>query len=233
MHPVHNLLASSQLSSPTPPGTIPVRLAWSAATDNSGGSGIARYRLQQSTNGGAFTNGTLPSVMSTNLTRQLAPGANTYRFQVRATDKAGNASTLKVGPIFRVSAFQESSTTIVDTGAWTTAVLSGAYGGSVQHASGAGRKVTFSVPAGTKNVSLVSTKASNRGKAKVCVDPGTAAQSCTTIDLYSPVSQPRSAVFSKAVSPATSHKVEVRVLGQKWSSSTGTRVDVDAFTTTT
>jgi hypothetical protein len=40
-------------------------------------------------------------------------------------------------------------------------------------------------------------------------------------------------VFSKAVSPATSHEVEVRVLGQKNATSTGTRVDVDAFTATT
>ena len=231
--PSHSLLAPSQLLVPTPPGTIPVRLAWSAATENSGGSGIAAYRLQQSTNGGAFADVPLPSAMATNLTRQLAPGTNTYRFQVRATDKAGNASAFRVGPIFRVGAFQESSTTIVDTGAWTTASLSGAYGGSVQHASAAGRKVTFSVPAGTKNVSLVSTKASNRGKAQVCVDPGTAAQSCTTIDLFSSVAQLRSVVFSKAVNPATSHKVEVRVLGQKSASSTGTWVNVDVFTTTT
>jgi aspartokinase len=36
----------------------------------------------------------------------------------------------------------------------------------------------------------------------------------------------------QSVSPATSHKVEVRVLGQKNASSTGTRMDVDAFTTT-
>ena len=73
----------------------------------------------------------------------------------------------------------------------------------------------------------------DRGKAQVCVDPGTAVQSCTTIDLFSSVAQLRSVVFSKAVNPATSHKVEVRVLGQKSASSTGTRVDVDAFTTTT
>ena len=103
----------------------------------------------------------------------------------------------------------------------------------MQYASAAGRKATLNVPAGTRNVGLVSTEAPNRGKAQVCVDPGTATQSCNTVDLYSSVTQPRSVVFSKAVIPATSHKVEVRVLGQKRASSTGTRVDVDAFTTTT
>src|SRR3712207_2687069 len=102
-----------------------------------------------------------------------------------------------------------------------------------QHASIAGRKATFNVAAGTKNVSWVSTKASNRGKARGCVDPGTASETCTTVDLFSTGTRPRSVVFSKAVDPATSHKVEVRVLGKKNASSTGTRVDVGAFASTT
>ncbi len=230
--PRHSLLAPSRLLSSALPGTIPVRLAWNAATDNTGGSGLANYQLQQSTNGGAFANVGQPS--GTSLTRQLAPGVDTYRFRVRATDKAGNAGVFRLGPpAFKVRAFQESSAAIADAGAWTTAALNGAYGGSVQHASAAGRKATFSVPAGTKNVALVSTRASNRGKAEVCVDPGTAAQSCTTVDLSSSIMRPRSVVFSKAVDPTMSHKVEVRVLGQKNASSTGTRVDVDAFATTT
>jgi hypothetical protein len=44
--------------------------------------------------------------------------------------------------------------------------------------------------------------------------------------------QARKVVFSKAVSPTTSHKLEVRVLGQKNASSTSTRVDIDAFVRT-
>ncbi len=51
-------------------------------------------------------------------------------------------------------------------------------------------------------------------------------------DLYSSSTQPRSAVFSKAVDPATTHKLEVKVLGQKNTTATGTRVDIDAFVTT-
>jgi hypothetical protein len=119
----------------------------------------------------------------------------------------------------------EPSTAIVDTGAWSTAALSGAYGGSVQYASAAGRKVTFTVPVGTKNVGWVSTKASNRGLADVYLDGAFQKR----VDLYSATGQPRSLVFSKAVNPAITHKLEVRVLGQKNASSTGTRVVVDAF----
>jgi hypothetical protein len=94
------------------------------------------------------------STTTTSERRDLSPGANTYLFRVRAVDKAGNTGACKLGPGFKVTAFQESSTAIVHTGLWNTATLSGAYGGSVQHASVAGRKATFSVPAATKNVGV-------------------------------------------------------------------------------
>ncbi len=235
--PTHLLFApshSQQLLSGDVPGTIPVRVGWATTRDDVEGSGLAHYQLQQSTNGGAFTDVELPSPTTSSVRLDLVPGADTYRLRVQATDRAGNAGDFRLGPqAFKVSAFQESSATIVDSGTWTTDALSGAYGGSVQHASASGRKVTFSVPAGTKNVALISTKGPNRGIARVCVDPGTAAERCSiAIDLFSSVLKQRSVVYSKAVSPGISHKVEVSVLGQKNASSTGTRVDVDAFATT-
>jgi hypothetical protein len=212
--------------------TIPVKLAWSA-TDNAGGSGVASYVLQRSVNGGSYSNVTLPSATTTTITPSLTP-TYTYRYRVQAKDKAGNVSAWAYGPSFKVTAYQESSSAIADTGTWTTSSLSGAYGGSVQYASALGRNATFTVPVGSKNVEWVSTTASNRGKAQVWLDgvQQDADPNVTGIqpfDLYSSSTQPRSAVFSKAVDPATSHKLEVKVLGQKNPSSTGTRVDVDAF----
>jgi hypothetical protein len=215
--------------------TVPVKLTWSA-TDNTGGSGIASYRLQQSVNGGAYTNVALPSATATTISPSLAPGTNTYRYRVAAKDNAGNLSTWAAGPSFKVRAFQESSSAIVDTGSWITSALSGAYGGSVQSASALGRNATFTAPAGSKNVEWVSYRG-NRGKAQVWLDgvQQDAKPSVTGIqpfDLYSSTVQARKVVFSKAVSPTTSHKLEVRVLGQKNGSSTSTRVDIDAFVTT-
>jgi hypothetical protein len=212
-----------------------VKLTWSA-TDNPGGSGIASYQLQQSVNGGAYTNVTLPSATATTISPSLAPGTNTYRYRVAAKDNAGNLSAWATGPSFKVSAFQESSSAIVDTGSWTTSTLSGAYGGSVQYASALGRNATFTVPAGSKNVEWVSYRG-NRGKAQVWLDgvQQDAKPSVTGIqpfDLYSSSAQARKVVFSKAVSATTSHTLEVRVLGQKNASSTSTRVDIDAFVTT-
>jgi hypothetical protein len=235
--PKHSLFApyySQQLTSSEVPGTIPARVSWKTASDGVGGSGLAYYELQQSTNGGPFTDVELPSPTASTLRRDLAPVADTYRFRVRAIDNAGNEGEFVLGPpAFNVRAFQEDSTKILDAGSWTTAALNGAYGGSVQHASASGRKVTFSVSGGSKNVAWITTTGPDRGKAEVCVDPGTSGGKCYNIDLYSSVEQPRNMVFSKAVRPGMSHKVVVKVLGQKSAFSTGTRVDVDAFATTT
>jgi hypothetical protein len=231
MAPKHSFTTLSTLGT----STVPVKLTWSA-TDNTGGSGIASYQLQQSVNGGAYTNIALPSATATTISPSLAPGTNTYRYRVAAKDNAGNLSAWATGPSFKVSAFQESSSAIVDTGSWTTAALSGAYGGSVQYAGALGKNATFTVPAGSKNVEWVSYRG-NRGKAQVWLDgvQQDANPNVTGIqpfDLYSSTVQARKVIFSKAVSSTTSHKVEVRVLGKKNASSTSTRVDIDAFVTT-
>ena len=229
--PTHSFTTLSTLSTTT----VPVKLTWSA-TDNPGGSGIASYQLQRSVNSGTYTNVTLPSATATTISPSLAPGT-TYRYRVAAKDKAGNLSAWATGPSFKVSTYQESNSAIVDTGSWTTSAFSGAYGGSVQYASALGRNATFTVPVGSKNVEWVSYRGSNRGKAQVWLD-GVQQDSNSTLtgiqpfDLYSSSAQARKVVFSKAVSATTSHKLEVRVLGQKNASSTSTRVDIDAFVRT-
>jgi hypothetical protein len=223
--PVHSYAVASAVASAASDSTVPVELTWSG-TDSD--SGIAKYELQQSLDGGG-TFATVASPTSTSLTQQLTPGTTLYKFQVRAEDNAGNIGAFVAEPKdFKVTSFQESSSAIVDTGTWTTATLSGSYGGSVQYTSTAGRKVTFSIPAGSNNVAWVAPKASNRGKADVYLD-GVFQQ---RVDLYSASTLARQLVFSKSVSPATSHKLEVRVLGTKQSASTGKRVDIDAFLTT-
>ena len=230
--PKHTFTTLSTLGT----STVPVKLTWSA-TDNPGGSGIASYQLQQRVNAGAYTNVALPSATATTISASLAPGTNTYRYRVAAKDKAGNVSAWVAGPSFKVSTYQESSSAIVDTGSWTTSALSGAYGGSVQSASALGRNATFTAPAGSKNVEWVSYRGPNRGKAQVWLDgvqqdANPSVTGTQPFDLYSSSVQARKVVFSKAVSATTSHKLEVRVLGQKNASSTSTRVDVDAFVRT-
>jgi hypothetical protein len=221
--PVVSKPAQSLLTSSTIVGAsaVPVKLQWSA-TDS--GSGVASYELQQSTNGGAWTDVALTSATAKNVTPKLGVG-NTYSFRVRAIDQAGNISAWNKGPSFKVNLLQQSNSAIAYNGAWSTESLTSASGGSLKYASVAGNlaSLTFS---DALNVSWVAPKAADRGKAEVRVDGALA----KAVDLYSSTLQPRKSVFVKnGLNPAVAHTLEVRVLGTKNASSSGTRVDVDAF----
>jgi hypothetical protein len=214
--PARGLVQNSTLGT----STIPVRLTWSA-TDS---SGVTGYQLQQSTNGGAYQNVSLPSATATTITRSLTPG-NTYQFQVRAQDQAGNWSNWKPGPSFQINAYQESAAAISYVGLWSTQTLAGAYGGAQKYAKGAGTEKATFVFTGS-DVAWVAPTNSNRGKADVYLDGTRVA----TVDLYSASGQTRKVVFSRAgLDPSVSHTLEVRALGTKNAASKGKRVDVDAF----
>jgi hypothetical protein len=223
--PVHSYAVPSRVASASSTSTVPVQLTWSG-TDS--GSGIDKYELQQSLDRGTFAPVTSPT--SSSLSQQLKPGTTLYKFQVRAEDKAGNASVFVAGQEFKVTTYQETPTSTVSypAGTWSTQSVADAYGGSLRYASAKGAKAIFSVPAGTKNVAWVALKASNRGKADVYLDGSFQ----KTVDLYSASPLARQLVFSKDVSPTTSHKLEVRVLGTNQSASSGKRVDIDAFLAT-
>ena len=76
-----------------------------------------------------------------------------------------------------------------------------------------------------RDVSWVSAKGPNRGKAEVWED----GVKIKTVDLYSSTKQARKVAFSQHWADPGEHTVEIRALGTKNSSSTGTRVEVDAF----
>lgn len=196
--------------------TVPVTLTWPAATD--AGSGVARYQLQQGTNG-TYSDVTLSSELARSKYISLSPGSNKYPFMVRAYDRVGNVSAWASGPTFTLSAYQESNTAIVYSGTWKSQSLSGAYGGAVRYATagGASAKITFS----GRNVSWVSRRSTTSGKAEIYLDGARVA----TVDLYSSTAQTRRVVFSRAVTTGTSHTLQVRVLG----TSGRPRVDLDAF----
>jgi hypothetical protein len=201
--------------------TVPTDISWSA-TD--AGSGVAGYELQQSTNGGAFTNVALTSATSTAKTLQLQPG-NAYQFRVRATDGAGNTSNWVEGQAFDVLTHQEGAdANLVYGGSWTQQALSSAYGGGVRYATTTGSSAQFTFTG--QNVAWVSAKGPDRGKATVAIDGVTVA----TVDLYASSAQAKKVVFSRSdLDPAVSHTVTVQATGSKRSTSTGARVDVDAF----
>ena len=77
--------------------TTRAHLSWSGAD---AGTGIAKYQLQVSVNGGAYSTIALASATSTSINRTLT-NSRTYRFRVRATDKQGNVSSYVTGPAFK------------------------------------------------------------------------------------------------------------------------------------
>jgi hypothetical protein len=105
--------------------------------------------------------------------------------------------------------------------AWTQESLSGAYGGGVKYAVGAGNTATFTFTG--REVAWVSSMLPDRGKAEVWVD----GVYVTTVDLYYKKERLRRAVFSKSWATSGTHTIEVRVLG----TAGRPRVDVDAFLT--
>lgn len=224
--PAHNLATNSTVGT-----TVPVTISWAAATDT-GGSGIARYVLHQSNNGGAtWTNIPLPAAPTTSTVRNLVAGATSYRFRVQAIDRAGNVSALVTGSAFTVNAFQDtpSASVTYPAGAWAASSNAAFYGGTVRYARAAGAKATLLIPAGTESVAWMALKQANRGKADVYVD--NVKVTATPIDLYRSSLLTKQLTFTRALNPATAHTLEVRVLGAKNASATDTIVDVDAFIT--
>lgn len=219
--PLESLVNGSSLGA----STVPVKLAWSA-TDS--GSAVARYQLQQSTNGSSYSLVSLPSATTTSITRSLAPG--TYRFRVRAQDRAGNWSAWNPGASFIVETHGELSSSITyPVGAWPRNAVSGAFGGYVKHESVSGSKARFTIAG--NSLAWVSTGANNRGRADVYeVNPSSGALTkLATVDFYSSSQSVRRIVFTKTWATVATRTIEVRVLGAKNTASAGKRVDVDAF----
>ncbi len=192
--------------------TIPLVVSWNG-TDAT--SGVNHYTLSQSKNGGAFT--TVATVTTKSRVVQLAPG-NTYRFEVTATDNAGNTSAAKAGSTYTLTLLQENSSSIKYSGGWTRQAVTGASGGDVDYATVAGKTATLSFTG--IQAAWVSTLGSNRGSATVKLDSGSAA----TVSTNATATKAAQIVdFVKTTSAA--HKLLITVLG----TSGHPRVDVDAF----
>ena len=210
--------------------TVPVKVAWPAATDNVSSATALSYELWQRTYaGGAWSawSTVVPWTTSRSSTRSLTPGSDAQQFRDHARDAAGNVSNYASGTSFRLTAYQEnaSSSILAYSGTWTRAALSGAYGGYAKWASAAGAKATLTFTG--KAVAVVAPKGPDLGKADVYLDGVKKA----TIDLYNSTAQSRRIVWTMSFASSAAHTVVVRVLGTKNASSSGTGVWVDAFVT--
>ena len=203
--------------------TVPVTLTWSAAA-SADGSAVARYELQQSTDGGTtWTATALPAALSTSVLQNLVPSATTsYLFRVRATDAAGRVGAFATSAPFTLVAAQETDPNIVYAGSWPIAARANAFGGSTSSTSVAGSTATYTFTG--SYVAWVTEKDPTHGQAVVSID-GVATP---LIDNYNAGSLPRRVMYVRAL-PAGVHTIQVKVLATKTAAATGTRTDIDTF----
>lgn len=191
-----------------------IRLSW---TGTDSGAGIASYDVARSFDGAAYQ--TIASATTaTSLDWSMVPG-HSYRFRVRARDKAGNLSAWVYASTWNSSLVQQSSTSVTYAGAWTTSSNGANSGGSAKSASTAGASATLAFSG--RAVSWVTTLRDTGGAAKVYVDGVLAA----TVDTVGASTTYRQIAFSKAWTSYGAHTIKIVVVG----TADRPKVDVDAF----
>ena len=151
-------------------------------------------------------------------TLNLAPG-QTYRYAVRAFDRAGNVSPFTFGTAFTLAGHQETSTAIRYTGTWGRATAPGLWGGAVRYATAASARASFTFTG--RSVGFVTTTSPSRGRAAIYVN----GVHVKTIDLLSASWRNGVVGWSQTWSTAARRTVEVRVLG----TAGRPRVDLDGW----
>ena len=230
--PAGDVAASSVLVDRTPPTTgaptaslrsglvlsgisLPIVLAWTGA--DSGGSGIARYDVARSVDGAAFAlfvTGIAGPALNT-----TTSSGHSYRFEVRATDSAGNVGGWIAGPTLKPSLVQQTSTSIKYHLTWTTRTYASYSGGTVKYATSAGASASYTFTG--RAVAFVTTRAATRGKVKIYIDGVLA----TTFDCYAASSTFRYVAFARTWASSGTHSIKLVVVG----TAGRPRVDLDAI----
>jgi hypothetical protein len=197
-------------------GMVPLTVVWSGSD---AASGIARYELGKSTDGGPWTSVTTSGAAASR-SLSAAPG-HTYRFRVRAVDKAGNVSAWTYGATFTLTGYSEANSRIVYSTGWSSASTTSYWGGRVRYATASGARATATVTG--RSFSWVSTRGPSRGKARVYVNGTLVA----TVDLYAASTSAARVVYTKTWSTSATRTVRIHVLG----TAGRPRVDLDGVIT--
>lgn len=192
--------------------TVPGAVSWRGSDI---GWGVDHYTVQRSVDGGAW--GGARQVKGTSTTFSLTPG-HSYRFRVRAIDKAGNKGTWAEGPRGRVRAVQETSGALAWNAAWSVVDDPEAWGGHSRQATTPGVSVVYAFTG--RAIAWVAGRDTDRGKARVYLDGDLVA----TVDLATAGADPRRIVWRRGWSNSGAHKIRIEVVGNG-----AAIVDVDGF----
>ena len=196
---------------------IPVAVKWTGS-DNAGGSGIARYELEKSLNGG-LTWMPVSTALTSPTTSLTVSSSGTITFRVRAVDVATNMGTWSTGAAISPRLVQNTSSAISYAKTWSKRTATAYSGGSVRFAKAKGATATMRTTG--KSFSLVTTKGRDRGYVRVYVNGALKAR----ISLFSSTTKYRQVVWQTSWTSASAPTIRVSVEG-----TTGhPRVDLDAF----
>ena len=193
--------------------TVPVRVRWSGSD---AGSGISRYEVAVSRNGGGWATVKTTKATATSVDVTLARSGS-YRYRVRAVDAAGNRSGWMEGPVIRPTLVGDASAAV--RGSWSRRYSSSYLGGSARATSARGASATYTFT-GTA-IAWVAATGPTCGKATVYID----GRAVATVNLRTSGTRARRQVFSYAWAAAGRHTIRIVGAG----TSGHPRVDVDGF----
>ena len=162
----------------------------------------------------------IKSTRSTSSTRNLAV-STMYRWRARTTDSAGRTGAYRTSLVARMARYQDTSTSIVYTGPWTTSPTSSASGGTERFTTFAGATATLTLPSTVRSFAIVGPRSSTRDRSGCYVDGvavATVSEKVSGPTLY------RRVLYVRSSRPATSHTIQLVAVGNG-------RVDLDAILT--
>ncbi len=206
---------TARLRASTSGTSTPYVLAWSGQDT---GSGIVRYKVERSLDGGTTWTTLTSTLTLPSLNVSLASGLS-YRFRVRAIDGVGHVGSVSTGPTVRAGLVQQTATSVRFAGRWSVSTSSSFSGGSARSASAAGASVSYTFSG--RSIAFVSTLAKTRGRARIYID----GQYVTRVDLTSTTTIYRGIAFRRTWPTSGTHTIRIVVEG----TAGRPRVDVDAF----
>jgi hypothetical protein len=194
--------------------SLPMTVSWSA-TD--AGSGVKSYDVKRSYDGGAYER-IASAITTASLSSTVKPG-HTYRFKVRARDKAGNVSSWVASSTWHASLTQQTTSAVKYTGTWSSESVSAFSAGSARYATAASASASYSFSG--RSVGWVTRLAPTSGAVQVYVDGVLAA----TIDTTAASTSERVVAYSRSWSGYGAHTIKLVVVG----TTDRPRADLDAF----
>jgi hypothetical protein len=154
----------------------------------------------------------------TTFTRNLRPG-HSYRFRVRAVDRAGNQGGASYSSKFRLTAVSQSTSAVSYQGRLTTSTSTAWWGGTAKSSSAAGATASYTFTG--RSIAWIGLRGPNRGRAQVLVNGALVA----TVDLFASKYLKQRVIWSASWTGSITRTVVIKVLGTSGSP----RVDLDGF----